>query len=53
VAVAAMIAPSAKAQGLSSETDERLEIADITYPGARGDMKGYLASPRRAARSRR
>ncbi len=45
VAVAAMIAPSAKAQGLSSETDERLEVADITYPGARGEMKGYLAVP--------
>jgi carboxymethylenebutenolidase len=46
VAVAAMIAPSAKAQGLSSETDERLEVADITYPGARGEMKGYLAVPK-------
>jgi carboxymethylenebutenolidase len=46
VAVAAMIAPSAKAQGLSSETDERLEVAEITYPGARGEMKGYLAVPK-------
>ena len=48
VAVAALMAPSAKAQGLSSETDERLDIADVTYPGAKGEMKGYLAVPKDA-----
>jgi carboxymethylenebutenolidase len=45
-AAAALMASNAKAQGLVSETDERLEIADVTYPGAKGEMKGYLAVPK-------
>lgn len=45
-AAAALIASNAKAQGLVAETDERLEISDVTYPGARGDMQGYLAMPK-------
>jgi carboxymethylenebutenolidase len=45
-AAAALMASNAKAQGLVSETDERLEVADVTYPGAKGEMKGYLAVPK-------
>jgi carboxymethylenebutenolidase len=45
VAAAALMGSNAQAQGLSSETDERLTILDITYPGAKGEMKGYLAMP--------
>jgi carboxymethylenebutenolidase len=46
VAAAALMSSSTKAQGLSSETDERLDISDVTYPGAKGEMKGYLAVPK-------
>ena len=45
MAAAALMASSTKAQGLVAETDERLTTADVTYPGARGEMKGYLAYP--------
>ena len=45
-AVAALIASNAQAQGISSETDERLTIEEVTYPGAKGEMKGYLAVPK-------
>jgi carboxymethylenebutenolidase len=45
VAAAALMASNAQAQGLVSEADERLTTADVTYPGARGEMKGYLAMP--------
>jgi carboxymethylenebutenolidase len=45
VAAAALMASNAQAQGLSSETDERLTISEIAYPGAKGEMKGYLAMP--------
>jgi len=45
-AAAALMASNAQAQGLVPETDERLDIADVTYPGAKGEMKGYLAVPR-------
>lgn len=45
VAAAALMASSAKAQGLSSETDERLAIEEVSYPGAKGEMKGYLVQP--------
>lgn len=43
---AGLMASNAQAQGLTSETDERLTISDITYPGADGEMKGYLARPK-------
>jgi len=45
-AAAALMASNTQAQGLVSETDERLEIEDVTYPGATGGMKGYLAAPK-------
>jgi carboxymethylenebutenolidase len=45
-AAAALMASNTQAQGLVSETDERLDIEDVTYPGAKGEMKGYLAVPK-------
>lgn len=45
-AAAALMASNTQAQGLVSETDERLDIEEVTYPGARGEMKGYLAVPK-------
>lgn len=42
---AAMMASNAKAQGLVPEDDARLVIEDVTYPGAKGEMRGYLAYP--------
>jgi carboxymethylenebutenolidase len=44
--IAGMMGASAKAQGLTEDADERLETADVTYPGAKGEMKGYLVTPR-------
>jgi carboxymethylenebutenolidase len=48
-AAAAAIAPllaanSAKAEMIAA-TDERIKGEDITYPGADGEMKGYLVRP--------
>ncbi|THK35678.1 dienelactone hydrolase family protein [Ensifer sp. MPMI2T] len=48
-AAAAAIAPmlaanSAKAE-MVADTDQRIKGEDITYPGADGDMKGYLVRP--------
>jgi carboxymethylenebutenolidase len=42
---ASMMASNASAQGLVPEDDARLVTSDVTYPGARGEMKGYLAYP--------
>jgi carboxymethylenebutenolidase len=42
---AAMMASNAKAQGLVPEDDARLVTEDVTYPGAKGEMRGYLAYP--------
>jgi carboxymethylenebutenolidase len=44
-AAAALMAADAQAQGLSQETDERLAIETVTYPGGEGEMSGYLAMP--------
>lgn len=44
-AAAALMASNAQAQGLTAETDPNLTISDVTYPGAKGEMKGYLATP--------
>jgi carboxymethylenebutenolidase len=54
-AAAATIAPllgatSAQA-AIVAEADERLTAQDITYPGANGDMRGYLATPKNASAS--
>jgi carboxymethylenebutenolidase len=45
-AAAALMASNAQAQGLTQETDPNLTIETITYPGAEGDMQGYLVTPR-------
>ncbi|MDQ0319278.1 carboxymethylenebutenolidase [Pararhizobium capsulatum DSM 1112] len=52
-AAAAAIAPmlaanSAKAE-IIAENDERVKGEDITYPGAGGEMKGYLVTPANAS----
>ncbi len=39
-----LAANSAKAE-MIAETDERIKGEDITYPGADGEMKGYLVRP--------
>ena len=48
-AAAAAIAPLLAANGAKAEiiaaTDTRVAGEDITYPGAAGDMKGYLVRP--------
>ncbi len=43
---ASLMAANAKAQGLSEESDPRLDISAVTYPGAKGEMSGYLAVPK-------
>ncbi len=48
VSIAGLMAADAKAQGLSAEDDPNLDISDVTYPGAKGEMKGYLAVPKAA-----
>jgi carboxymethylenebutenolidase len=45
IAAAALMASNAQAQGLTTETDETLAIDTVTYPGAKGDMTGYMARP--------
>ena len=42
---AALMASNAKAQGLVPEDDARLVTEDVAYPGAKGEMRGYLAYP--------
>ena len=48
-AVMPMLAASKASAAMIEETDARLDVADVTYPGASGDMKGYLAIPKDAA----
>lgn len=52
-ASAAAIAPLLAANSAQAEMiapgDERLDASDITYPGAGGEMKGYLATPKNAS----
>ena len=45
-AAAALMASNAQAQGLTAETNANLTIADVSYPGAEGEMKGYLVVPK-------
>jgi carboxymethylenebutenolidase len=45
-AAAALMASNAQAQGLTAETDLSLTISEVTYPGAKGEMKGYLVAPK-------
>lgn len=52
-AAAAAIAPMLAANSAKAEivaaTDERIKGEDITYPGAEGEMKGYLVRPANAS----
>ena len=52
-AAAAAIVPLLAANGAKAqmipETDERLTAEDVTYPGAEGEMKGYLVRPKDAS----
>lgn len=48
-AIMPMLAANQANAAMVDEGDARLEVADITYPGASGEMKGYLAIPKDAA----
>lgn len=45
-AAAAMMASNAQAQGLTEEADPNLIVETVTYPGATGEMRGYLVTPK-------
>lgn len=47
-AIAPLLAANSANAAIVEETDARLAASDITYPGAGGDMKGYLAVPKDA-----
>ncbi|SCX04577.1 Carboxymethylenebutenolidase [Agrobacterium sp. DSM 25558] len=53
-AAAAAIAPLLAASGAQAaivpETDDRLVAEDVTYPGANGEMRGYLVTPKDVAK---
>ncbi|ATN33186.1 carboxymethylenebutenolidase [Rhizobium sp. ACO-34A] len=49
VAIAPMLAASKANAAMVADDDARLVTEDITYPGAAGEMKGYLAIPKDAA----
>lgn len=44
-AIAPMLAASQARAAIVAEDDGRLTAEDITYPGAEGEMKGYLVRP--------
>ncbi len=48
-AIMPMLAANQANAAMVEEGDARLEVADITYPGASGEMKGYLAIPKDTA----
>ena len=48
-AIAPMLAASGARAAMVEEADARLTGDDITYPGAGGEMKGYLVAPKDAA----
>ena len=48
-AIALLLAANSARAETVAEGDERLTAEDITYPGAEGEMKGYLVRPRDAA----
>lgn len=49
VAIAPMLAASKANAAMIADDDARLETESVTYPGAAGEMKGYLAIPKDAA----
>ncbi|MCL6705402.1 dienelactone hydrolase family protein [Pseudomonas sp. R2.Fl] len=48
-AIVPLLAANSAGAAVVEETDGRLTTEDITYPGAAGEMKGYLAMPKDAA----
>jgi carboxymethylenebutenolidase len=48
-AIMPMLAANQANATIIEENDARLEASDVTYPGAAGEMKGYLAIPKGAA----
>jgi len=48
-AIMPMLAANQANAAIIEENDARLELQDVTYPGAAGEMKGYLAIPKNAA----
>lgn len=49
VAIVPLLAANKAGAAMVEETDERLTSEDITYPGAGGEMKGYLVVPKDTA----
>jgi len=47
-AIAPMLAANSAQAAIVAENDARVKGEDITYPGSRGEMKGYLARPAEA-----
>ena len=48
-AIMPMLAANQANAAMVEEADARLDVSDVTYPGAAGEMKGYLAIPKDAA----
>lgn len=48
-AIAPMLAASSAQAAIVPADDDRLSTQDVTYPGADGEMKGYLATPKNAS----
>lgn len=48
-AIAPMLAASGAQAAIVAETDERLTAQNVTYPGAKGEMNGYLVTPKNAS----
>lgn len=48
-AILPMLAANQANAAIVEEGDPRLDAQDVTYPGAAGEMKGYLAIPKDAA----
>ena len=48
-AIAPLLAANSAQAEIIAETDTRVKAEDITYPGAGGEMKGYLVRPADAA----
>lgn len=48
-AIAPLLAANSAQAAIVTEDDARVKGEDITYPGSKGDMKGYLVRPAEAA----
>lgn len=45
-AIAPLLAANSAQAAIVAEDDARAKGEDITYPGSKGEMKGYLVRPR-------